>query len=678
MSRYVAALGGEKALRALEQRMVEARLRFSTPPLDEEGKPCQPPEASENDSEDPPTCRVREQLGQFVLYTTAPGHLYRRMVAGTTIDERGYDGQVGWQLQVEPPVLMLEDEAESLSSREDALLHWYLDYDKRGISPELLTPRQVEVDGTQIWLDGVVWKDTEGKLVPRQLWFRRADGLLVEEIERGARDDGELTRVIRYDQFQTVDGVQVAHRTRQSTQGAGMEQQVELQVQAVRHGPIEPERFAIPTLPAPEPAPDERLIALQTAADIAKAEPRDVGVMIDLARKAFAAARFDMAAQAARDTLRLDANEPEALWILARVESYRGNARKALELLSRARKHGLGAGPAAIASAFIEIERGAWGKAGHLFERAGQEALAERYAAFEGKPYVTRGACEADLELLPGQLPVVKARIADDDRDVALLVDTGAADLILRKSVAQRLVVLTDATAPLVPGGPSVPHGQVGEVRFGDLSLRNVPVVVFPDATLAEMADAVPLDGVIGLRALRELQLTVDPGARRLRLVRDDRKCRAQLAVGREGFELPIWLHQSQYIYLFAAMNGSEGLFLLNTGMRGAALAANEGAYLRAGIGAPPLRRDRVPMVQVASLRFGVVRGHLETQQVGAAYGYMPQTETADQFRMDGMLGMAALGGRPWTLELGSRKLYVRPAAPRSESPAAAQPEPKK
>src|SRR5690606_13893522 len=93
--------------------------------------------------------------GQFVLYTTADGRMYRRMVIGDNILERGFDGQTGWQMQAQPQVLAVEDPQATPLLREDALLHWYFDLDseeRKGLALELLPPRKSE-DGRQ--LDGI-------------------------------------------------------------------------------------------------------------------------------------------------------------------------------------------------------------------------------------------------------------------------------------------------------------------------------------------------------------------------------------------------------------------------------------------------------------------------------------------------------------------------------------------
>src|SRR5690606_1497366 len=99
----------------------------------------------------------------------------------------------------------------------------------------------------------------------------------------------------------------------------------------------------------------------------------------------------------------------------------------------------------------------------------------------------------------------------------------------------------------------------------------------------------------------------------------------------------------------------AEGLYLLNTGMRGADMTATQLAYQHAGIGAPPMRSDQAAMVVVPEFSLG--KG-LVAKDPQSAFGYFEQTETSDGFRLDGMLGLGVLGQKPLTIDYETRKLY--------------------
>ena len=668
LSRYILAIGSEAPVRALQFRTVEARVTFK---------------AENNCIPEKEECIDKDLSGQLVLYTTAKGHLLRRTVIGDRVEERGYDGKTGWRMQLDPQLLFIEDEIESLSSREDALLHWYLDFAQRDIVPELLPSRKNSENSDVRTLDGIRWQDQSGKMPHRELWFDRETGLLAEEIQKEYDEDvansGEekttaaLTRHIYYDDYRAVDGVKVAHSLRQVTKSAEHEQEVIMQVQSVHHRPIDAKKFPIPKLEDPEPIPDPIIANLDNAQRSAQENPQDATAAIALARRAYQAARFDLAKKAALRTLELDKQEPEAAWILARIELFLGNLNASEQWLDKAEKSGVNPNTSARQRAMIELARGNWPAAAKRFAEAGDKARSDRYRLFSGKPLQTKfsgNSCTISMELKGRELPIVEA-FADDEK-LRLLFDTGATDLVLSKTKANSLVVLPDANAPLLTGGSNVPHGQTEGLKLATLELQNVPVVIFPDATLAEMAGAENIDGVLGLKILSQFQITVDPQGNKIELVRQNKKCKKSLDNYRNGVVVPIWLHENQHIFLHGQMNGSEGVYMLNSGMRGAALTANSHAYARAGIGAPPLRRGQAPMVKVRSFSLGDGHNRIESSNLSAAFGYMQQQFTSDQFRIDGMLGWEAIGKRRWTIDLQRREMYISatPASLKSDSDA--------
>src|SRR5690606_799014 len=248
------------------------------------------------------------------------------------------DGQTGWQMQAQPQLLAVEDPAATPILREDALLHWYFDLDsddREGLALELLAPRKSE-DGTRD-LDGIRWF-AAGPVTPEsEKWFDRATGLLYEEIERDT-ETGDLVRRIHTD-YREVDGVQVPWLIQQVTEVEGYPDHiVELRMQVVHHRPVREQLFAIPQLGPTEPEPDQLLAALEKARAQAEANANDLLAQVTHARHAYIAAHFAEAREAASRALKLNKNEVEALYILARVALLEGDtktARKPLRQTAR-------------------------------------------------------------------------------------------------------------------------------------------------------------------------------------------------------------------------------------------------------------------------------------------------------------------------------------------------------
>ena len=184
---------------------------------------------------------------------------------------------------------------------------------------------------------------------------------------------------------------------------------------------------------------------------------------------------------------------------------------------------------------------------------------------------------------------------------------------------------------------------------------------------IEEVAAGRPIDGVVGARAFEQVQATFDPAAATLTMVRGDKRCAKELEVRRKGTGVPFWIHDEHVIFVRALVNGSPGLYLFNSAMRGAGVAATVSAFARAGVGSPVMHDDvpgafvDVDAVQIGDEALGATVG---------AWGWAEQ-DAPDQFRVDGMLGLEALGGRTWTLDFPQQKLYVHPGTAKAAAPAA-------
>lgn len=668
LDRHVAASGGAEALRALSQRTVEARVVFHAQPGCQEGDQ---------------DCIWEETAGQFVLYSTADARMYRRMVVGDSVLERGFDGENGWQMQVDPPLLVLEDPATAPVLREDALLHWYLDVDSReDLALELLPARKVQTDDGERQLDGIRWFAAGPASPESEKWFDRGTGLLHEEIERDT-ETGDLVRRV-YSDYRDVDGVLVPWNIEQITEVADLPAQVvELRMQVIHHRPVREELFTLPELAPTEPVPDPILAALEQARAEAEDAPKDLDPQIRLARTAFQAAHFAEAKAAAKTALALDKQELEALYILTRVALLEGQLKEAESRLRAAVKVGLRPDEAARQLAWINLRRGDWQRAGETLSAAGFPDIGNRYTAFSGKPFATKmtskNGCSTSMPIVPlaelgGDDPADRAALDDviivevlaDGDKLQLLFDTGASDLILSDVKAHSLVIGTDAVAPLAAGGPNLAQGQLEKLSMGEFEVRNVPVTMFPADQLGFVVGVAGVDGVLGIRPFAGRQITVDRERGQIEIVDTKGKCKSALTRHREGVEVPFWIHETHYLYVLGHMNGAEGVYLLNTGMRGADLTANEAAYAYGGVGAPPVLGGQPSLAEIE--RFSLADFHRDG--LGAAWGFLQQNATSDMFRLDGMLGLGVLGEGRWTIDYDTQKVYISPPS----EPATAEP----
>lgn len=643
LDRHIRALGGTDKLQAIAQRTVEARMVFR----------------AEEDCEAGATdCFAEDQSGSFVLHTTADGHLYRRTLLGELVEERGYDGKTGWSIGNDR-MLRLDAPDEVVVSREDALLHWYFGVDKRGIETALVAPRDRDSDDKPAQLDGVEWR-VDASTPPKTLWFDRATGLLREETIVEGEGAERREQIIVYDNYQAVDGVLVSFVIRVINRIGEREQTVVFETQRVNHDKVDAKKFAIPKVERPKPTPDAVLGALAAARTEAKAKPKDLAAQVALVRAEFNAGHFDDVLRSGPIALALEGKEPEVLYTMARSQLLLGDLAGAQRTLSRASRSGVRGDAIARQQAWIHARNGDFPKLAKALDAAGGAPMAGRYRSFVGKPYtpVASRECVTSSKLTSAS-PLLLASISLDDKAGDAVIDTASAELIVSKSFATEVGITIRSRADFDEQAPEVGYGQADRLTVAGVTIQNVPVAVIADEVVADMSgDATgKVKAVLGTHVLSRYLLTIDAKASTLELIAPGPACKVAREKRRTGTAIPFFLHEAHHIYVASQMEGAEGLYLLNTGMRGADLAATMLAYGNAGVGAPALRSDEVPMVTIE--RFAM--GPYTASKVAAAFGFFEQSESSDGFRLDGMIGLGAFGGHPLTLDYEGQKIWTTP-----------------
>jgi len=312
--------------------------------------------------------------------------------------------------------------------------------------------------------------------------------------------------------------------------------------------------------------------------------------------------------------------------------------------------------------AWIHLRRGQWDKAGADLSAAGNSELGARYRAFDGKPLVAKmggKGCKTTLPIELEQGAVVVEVGAEGDK-LRLLLETSAADVFISDAKAKSLLIATDARAPLIPGGPSLGHGQLDTLRLGDFAVQNVPVTMFAAEDFGRVVGIEGVDGLLGIRPFAGRQLTIDLDRKVMEIVEPSKRCAKSLEVNRVGQALPFWLHETHAIYVLGQMRDAEGVYLVATGLRGADLSANEATYALAGIGRPALYVDQTTaLVEVDHFRLGAST----REDLVAAWGFVHPNQTSDGFRRDGTIGPRLLGSGSWTIDFEQQELFLRAAA---------------
>jgi Aspartyl protease len=210
-----------------------------------------------------------------------------------------------------------------------------------------------------------------------------------------------------------------------------------------------------------------------------------------------------------------------------------------------------------------------------------ERAWAVTYSSISGTPYEVNGADTTRVPF-PALDPLPQFDVSVNGMAAERFIfDTGAT-LGLRKETAERAGVRSLATSHAFVAGQQVVfnHGILDSIRFGDIELRNVPVVwaeamqwpVLPDGTLPA--------GVVGTDIFYRFLTTLDFAGTGLVLRRRTSSQLRQLRAeaGRAGAEvLPLWLANDHLALTLGSINGyGPRVVLLDTGAMGLGLITNE------------------------------------------------------------------------------------------------------
>ncbi|MFC6880873.1 MULTISPECIES: retropepsin-like aspartic protease [Actinomadura] len=214
-----------------------------------------------------------------------------------------------------------------------------------------------------------------------------------------------------------------------------------------------------------------------------------------------------------------------------------------------------------------------------LLRAIGQDAYAKQYASLSGKPYEVRGAQSTRLPFKAlNPLPLIEASV-NGGPAAKFIIDTGA-PLAFTMETAKKAGLRSVATSTEAVGYQTVTmhHGVVESIRFGDIELRNVPVV-WHDGELPHPLGKPQPAGTFGSTLFYHFLTTIDFGDQTFTL---RQKTSAQLnafqAEARRANtdRLPLWLADTRIPCSLGSLNGyGPKVVSLNAGIEGAAGAAS-------------------------------------------------------------------------------------------------------
>jgi hypothetical protein len=164
----------------------------------------------------------------------------------------------------------------------------------------------------------------------------------------------------------------------------------------------------------------------------------------------------------------------------------------------------------------------------------------------------------------PGALPTVTVEI--NGHPVSFILDTGGDRLYLDEGLAERLAITTISkrrSRYAYTKGEYVdePLGVADRVRLGEVTLRNVPVIVAKWRVLGQKTD-----GVVTTQILKQFLSTVDYANKRITLRERSEGGRRHLREwlgGQPTVEVPFFMTGTHLMFAKGTLNGHEGLNLL-------------------------------------------------------------------------------------------------------------------
>jgi hypothetical protein len=153
-----------------------------------------------------------------------------------------------------------------------------------------------------------------------------------------------------------------------------------------------------------------------------------------------------------------------------------------------------------------------------------ERAWAVTYASIGGTPYDVHGADRTNVPF-PALDPLPYFELSVNGmKPQRFIFDTGGAGLVLMKETAQRAGLRGLATSHTWAAGQqlTVTHGVAGEIRIGEVELRNVPVTWPDQMRTPVLPDGTPPAGFVGNEIFYRFLTTLDYAGRSL-VLRDIR-----------------------------------------------------------------------------------------------------------------------------------------------------------
>ena len=259
-------------------------------------------------------------------------------------------------------------------------------------------------------------------------------------------------------------------------------------------------------------------------------------------------------------------------------------------------------------------------------------------------------------------LPIVQLVVGG--RQAEFLIDTGGPDIMVSADLAQQLGLQVQAAGEGVFAGgarAAIQRNLVPELEIGGIKIANVPAGVRPGPGLGIPGHKI--DGIIGTGLLMHFLSTLDYCQGRL--VLRPRSASAAFERAAAGANvLPMWLVSDHFVFARAHLKGgSEGAFLIDTGLAGGGVSANKATLDEAGVVIDPSRAGTGigggGPVTVIPFRAGATLGSLSVDDVQGFYSPGNDAGGVFPFRNKGLLSHGFFRHSRLTFDFDAMKLVT-------------------
>ena len=393
---------------------------------------------------------------------------------------------------------------------------------------------------------------------------------------------------------------------------------------------------------------------------------------LERANGLFQAGKFTDAKSAYHEALKAEPGDVAARVRLGEIALLGNHLDEAVRYLKQALDHEAGNEDAQKLLAEAFYRQGRFDLAAPLQRARGRDAVADKLESFQGKqPYeITPGVDVTELEFVQTDpLPIVRARI-NDSRDIFLLIDLGAPELILDAQLADELGLKRfGAVVGTFAGGrqASVEQAAVDAIKLGEFEVRNVPVALMPIRSRMMMGMH-EFDGILGTIMLYHFVPTLDYADGKLILRRPISTVLTELDARAKKAAIPpipFWMAGDHFMVAWGRVNQAPPcLMLLDTGMAGGGFGCTEETLKAAnielsegsGVGMGGGGAVRITPITVHELSLG----EYKQTDVRGFYGGFPKiSESGWGFKVGGIVSHGFLRHAAITLDFVNMRFLV-------------------